>query len=1264
MYIHQLVIDNFKSFVGETVIPFEKGFTTVSGPNGSGKSNIIDSILFCLGLSTSRTMRAEKLSDLINNLSTRKSCQVTIVFRKETEELTEAITEQLKASVDSAPTVSEDIVEGTGDVLPDKPTWDPREYLVVSRRIRYTGNKSSGTGYASTYTLNGKTSTLTEIHEVLGKFHVSPGSFNVMMQGDVAGFIAMSPTERRKIIDEIAGVAEFDRKIDQAEHEIQLTSDNIERNQLLLGEITERLTQLAEERTHALKYQALRDEKQTAQRHLELSRVQTRNEALAHTRSNILQAKTQIAQQQQGLRQHETQLSQLRESLADISEQVKRQGEDQYIALHKQVESLKGHVARKQDATAFAQQQQQEHRDTIAHLTQEIASHHETLAAIDTALDHYAQQLKELQALHDKEHATYQGLNAQFDVLTDATGEVREKRQALRDELQAAETILAQVHHVLLEADAAVQREQLDAQYRQQAQDAQQSQRDVLTASLAQVKQAIDTAEMEQAAITTQQRKTVDALTDARTAAKQAADKANQLQAEVLQHDARKKAYEEMNLSRPVELILSAEMEGVHGPLGQLASADPGVTLALEIAMGGRLQNVVVDNERVASEAIAYLQQRQGGRATFLPLNKLQPARRLGNIPFGDGIVDYALNLLDFDSDYADAFFYALGDTLVVESMAAARPLMKKFRMVTLDGSLLEKSGAMTGGSNNTQRRTGAFGAANTQQSSQDTDLAALKDSLMHAMASKQRAEKTVTELELKLERVSNDLHAARATLAGLKAEHQTLSQQLAGLTPASDKPATSPNDTKKQPLQIKQHEAQAAYDAQVRVVNDLKAQLDALEGNLETQALATLREEMANVKFQLDYYDSQLRNVQTDMQSKRIERDYQEVGAQAFETRIAQLKEKITALDADIREHHDEISAAQVQLVDLEKQALALDDSLKQLHEARDAAQAALIEAEKAKAGLERQLQQADEQRQAFVSRERELQQELALLMAELTQGGISAEQITAEIQAALPLAPEPELQRKMEALTRKMEALEPVNMLAIDEYEHVNSRQGELREKVGTLESEKASLQERILSYATLKRQAFDEAFQKVDEGFKAIFAELADGQARLVLTNTESPFEGGMTLEAQPRGKKMQRIEAMSGGEKSLTSLAFVFSLQRYMPAPFYALDEVDMNLDGINVEKLARMIRRETLAKSAQFIVVSLRKPMIAHSRQTLGVTQKQGGITKVTGIKIREQDSLEHLSEELAEAAEHALEHMPAAKPARTRKKPAAVPQPN
>ena len=214
-------------------------------------------------------------------------------------------------------------------------------------------------------------------------------------------------------------------------------------------------------------------------------------------------------------------------------------------------------------------------------------------------------------------------------------------------------------------------------------------------------------------------------------------------------------------------------------------------------------------------------------------------------------------------------------------------------------------------------------------------------------------------------------------------------------------------------------------------------------------------------------------------------------------------------------------------------------------------------------------------------------------------------------------------EITSKIQSLERRMEELGDVNMKALVAYEEVLARQEELKSQIETLSKERKEILERMQGYEQLKKETFMKTFNNINENFKEVFHRLSEGEGELKLENPEDPLSGGMTIEAQPRDKKLQRLESMSGGEKSLTALAFVFAIQRYMPAPFYAFDEVDASLDTMNVERIAQMVQNQ--AKDTQFIVVSHRKPMIESANRTIGVTQKEKGITRVTGIKLRDEE---------------------------------------
>ncbi|MEO0867799.1 MAG: chromosome segregation protein SMC, partial [Cyanobacteria bacterium J06642_11] len=342
------------------------------------------------------------------------------------------------------------------------------------------------------------------------------------------------------------------------------------------------------------------------------------------------------------------------------------------------------------------------------------------------------------------------------------------------------------------------------------------------------------------------------------------------------------------------------------------------------------------------------------------------------------------------------------------------------------------------------------------------------------------------------------------------------------------------------------------------------------------------------------------------------------------LEVQQQRLQEKVQTGQQTTEQARQQQQAQINQQTELNKQQAALKEEI-------IATQAAIAELDKTLAGEKRerdrkehqlrdqrnQLQQLEWQQQKLGETQQERQQQLSELRVT-----ISAKQ--AELPEPLPEVPEDltleTLQKQLKSLQRRLEAMEPVNMLALEEYERTQERLEELTNKLTTLEEERTELLLRIENFTTLRRHAFQEAFDAVNKNFQSIFAELSDGDGYLQLDDPADPFNGGLNLVAHPKGKPVRRLASMSGGEKSLTALSFIFALQRYRPSPFYAFDEVDMFLDGANVERLSKMIRHQ--AQQAQFIVVSLRRPMIESAERTIGVTQARGAYTQVLGINLQ------------------------------------------
>ncbi|MBM5800091.1 MAG: chromosome segregation protein SMC, partial [Cyanobacteria bacterium K_DeepCast_35m_m2_023] len=618
--------------------------------------------------------------------------------------------------------------------------------------------------------------------------------------------------------------------------------------------------------------------------------------------------------------------------------------------------------------------------------------------------------------------------------------------------------------------------------------------------------------------------------------------------------------------------------------------------------------------------AIELLKAKRAGRLTFLPLNKirgggssasgsaaLQRGGGSSGSGGGGGLIGRAVDLVGHEPVYAEVFRYVFGDTLVFDTLVNARRELGRSRAVTLEGELLEKSGAMTGGSLQQRSSQLSFG-----RSSEGDDAEPLRRRLLELGESLVACQRREADIAQQLEQLRPQLlqrqqrqaaleaerAAAQRNLTPLQQRRQQLDQRLEQLRSAIGadqqrqqqlETALSPLHQQRTALEQAEQAAQASGDADRWA--GLQAELEAADG-----ALATARQQR----------DALLASRRE--RALAAERVRQQLASTAADEQ--RLVEAVAALVAERQRWKEQQQADQQRRSQLEAQQAELQTRFGERRRERDAAEARLA--------AQRQTLQ---QQQWELTR---LGEELQALAEQQRSETLRVEQLEQQLPDPVPEIPEAvrangleALQTELRSLQARMEALEPVNMLALEELEQLEQRLAELEGRLQVLNNEREELLLRIETVATLRQEAFMEAFTAVDGHFRTIFAGLSDGEGHLQLENPESPLDGGLTLVAHPKGKAVRRLAAMSGGEKSLTALSFLFALQRFRPSPFYALDEVDSFLDGVNVERLAALIASQ--AGEAQFLVVSHRRPMIAASSRTIGVTQARGAHTQVVGL---------------------------------------------
>ena len=1217
VHIKRIELSHFKSFGGTTAIPFLPGFTVVSGPNGSGKSNILDALLFCLGLATSKGMRADRLPDLVNNTyagtkgSSEASVSVTFDIRDLDDEsflaMAIAATEEAETSETSK----------AANKTESAPIPLNREEWTVTRRLKIT----KGGNYSSTYLVNGVVSTATQLHEQLSRLRIYPEGYNVVLQGDVTRIITMNPKERREIIDELAGVAEFDRKITKTKETLEEVRDREERCRIIETELVRTLSRLSEDRIKAEKYQKLRatiQEKQIWEQVIQWQALQQQAQRLT---TQFSQGETETRQLQETLTQITEQISTNTAQFEQLNAQVKALGEEEQLSVASQLAQQKAQrqqlSQRRQELTQLQTQGQDyltQTRQELTQLQQQFLQLHQeksrwetqTLPELEnrrqTLLDRLESSRQQSQAIAAASEAWVQEqtalsrqvsqLQAQLSPQRTEQAQLQERAQQLQASLQSAQQLLAQITPELTQKIT-------EQDQRSQTRSSVAGQIQTLAQNLSQAEQERNLLQETQNRLSKEQR-----------------EKQRQLD----KLEATKQAQQEAQGTYATQLILQSDLPGVCGLVAQLGQVAPDYQLALEIAAGARLGYVVVEDDGVAAAGIEILRQGKAGRATFLPLTKIRPPKlqEIGNVRYAQGFIDLAVNLVTCDPRYEHIFGYIFGNTVVFENLAKARSHLGKQRIVTLEGDLLETSGAMTGGSR-PSRSSLRFGAIAQEDSEEIRTLRQRLGDIERVMG---RNEEKLLTLGVRIQELTNELTQVRQgdreadlTLQQLTKDIERLSQQQANLTQQIDRQQGDLAQVQDRLTGLDQNIPALAYQ-----LEQTQQQLTALESVHAHQEWQTIQGMIRTQEQELQAAEQALKQGEITL------KDWQNQ-AQRLEEKIAETQQQLLSQQNQSQSLESQQAEMTAALTQLETQIQQTETLLAQLNERLGITKQERDRLEK----LLRDLQTQQQQTAWRLEKLAETQQE-RLANRELLQEQIAA--LAPELPDPLPAVPLLEnvdlatvdygtlletLQKEIRNGQKRLEAMEPVNMLALEEHEKTEKRLAELTEKISTIEAERTELLLRIENFTTLRLRSFQDAFNAVNINFQAIFAELSDGDGYLQLDNPEDPFSGGLNLVAHPKGKPVQRLSSMSGGEKSLTALSFIFALQRYRPSPFYGFDEVDMFLDGANVEKLSKMVRKQ--AQQAQFIVVSLRRPMIEAAERTIGVTQARGAHTQVLGMKL-------------------------------------------
>ena len=579
-------------------------------------------------------------------------------------------------------------------------------------------------------------------------------------------------------------------------------------------------------------------------------------------------------------------------------------------------------------------------------------------------------------------------------------------------------------------------------------------------------------------------------------------------------------------------------------------------------------------------------------------------------LPKEKGVVDFAINLIDFDDEYLHAFYFALGETVVVENETCAKKLAGKYRVVTLEGDITEKSGLITGGAK--KKTSGLFDKSEEKKLEKLKKLYADNEKLYQKLSQDEKdLDRRLNDTRQKYSNALNTLNTAKLELKNLITNNES-SSSIIKEGEQLIKELESKNSKLSKQLDL-------IEEKQIKLNEKLiskQEELDEVEKLIDESELSKLKEKTSGVEDEIKSIERLIMQKEGEIDKDKNQINFQQNIITTRESDIKNLSADIELLNNEIEQFNSELEIAKKDLVKLEEEIKELGKNLVELQTKRDEVSELLLELKNEKNKLENDANILAEQEESFKARRRELEPKLESILKDFEDAGIKVSELE---QTEISLD---EINAKITKLQKKMDDLGDVNMRALTEFDEVMERQNSYKEKVQTLENEKNEIKSRMNGYQNLKKETFLEAYNAINKNFKEVFAQISEGTGSLFLENENDPFSGGLTFIANVRDKKNQKLAGMSGGEKSLTALAFVFAIQKYLPSPFYAFDEVDMHLDGPNVERLSNIITNQ--AKTAQFIVVSLRKPMLDNADRMIGVTQKDKGVTKISGIKLKDE----------------------------------------
>lgn len=1181
MLLRTLEMQGFKSFPDKTELTFGKGITAVVGPNGSGKSNISDAVRWVLGETSTKSLRGSKMEDVIfGGTSTRKPLGFA----------------QVVLTLDNS----------------DNSLKDKGEIVTVSRRYYRSGE--------SEYKIDGEVVRRKDIHELFMDTGLGADGYSMVGQGKIDSIISAKNEDRRELFEEAAGISRFRHKRKDAERRLEQAQENLVRLLDILGELESRVGPLKTQSEKAKKFLEFSDEKKTLEIGVWLSKINKFTNELRMQEHKIDAANVSYEQCNTELENIESEIESVLAKITEINLEIEQSRSG--------VAAFEEEAVRKEGEIQVLNATLDHNNETIERLKNDISAADDTGLSIDEQIAAKHAFIEENDAKSQAKHIELQAVTNELNKIISDNDDISGQSSQLTKEL--ADLTLKLSDCKVKCSQAVSSTEEIKSRLSAIDETVQSVDKEIETAS-AQKQETEDNITFIKERIAEYE----NSMDGYRLKLKNKTEKAEKIKAdydklvrslEEKQSKARMLSDLEKNMegfAGSVKAVMrqsaSKALSGINGTLAQLISVDNDYSTAVEVALGAAMQNIVVDNEADAKRAINYLKQNNQGRATFLPVSAIKP-RYIDekNLDDNFGFVDIAANLVDCDAKYKNIVSNLLGRVMIVEDIDCAIGISKrynnKYKIVTLDGQVMNPGGSMTGGSRS--RGAGILSRANMIDEL-NAEAEKIKAQVDEIAQSYKKAMEEANLAAADVQGADADLRNAKEELIRAEGDDKLASDKLKSL---GDRKAALISEKENADGRIMLFEeadkkASRESDAVQNQINDVEAKLGEISNGVDelTQKRETIRKRSEKINLELV-------TLAKDTEAAKLAVDELELRKSTQSDRVKSITDEIEQYEAKNQNLMLSISDVQSTVNELRAKAKSADDAIRDRITYRDNCEKRNVELrteEKTKTS-DREKLSAElvrlEERKNNMQKEFDDLNDMLFEQYELTRPEAEALGIVIENMA--------EAKKRLHEIKVAIRALGSINVGAIEEYKEVSERYEFLKEQIGDIEKSKSELQNIIEDLTSSMSEKFLTQFKKINEEFKVSFADFfGGGKGELILEEPDNCLESAIEIKIQPPGKSVQNINLFSGGEKSLAAMALLFSVLKVTPSPFCIYDEVEAALDDVNVERFAKYMRKMT--DKTQFISITHRRGTMEEADVLYGVTMQEKGVSKLLELQSAE-----------------------------------------